>query len=205
MSDKNFTQWEKQLDLFRDDNGIWRCGGRIQNANLPYSAKYPILLAKGHPISTLLVRRAHERVFHSGVKATLTKLRSQYWIVQGRSFVRQLIRRCIVCKRFEGSAYHAPNPPPLPPSRLMKLHRLRTPELILQDHSLSSRSTMHLTRSGFVLCDPSSAPGPCQQTVYFIIHQVPEEIHCSQRSSQENALRQWKDIQGCSKDASLHC
>ncbi len=114
VRDKNFTQWKKQFDLFQDDHKIWRCGGRIQNADLPFSAKHPVLLAKDHFLSALLVRRAHERVFHSGVKATLTELRSQFWIVRVRSFVRQILGRCTVCKRFEGRPNHAPNPPPLP-------------------------------------------------------------------------------------------
>ena len=102
VKDKSFTQWEKQFGLFRDENGIWRCGGRVQNADLPYSTKHPVLLVRGHILSMLIVRRAHERVFHSGVKATLTEIRSHYWIVRGRSFVRRIVGRCIVCKRFEG-------------------------------------------------------------------------------------------------------
>ncbi len=118
VKDKNFIQWKKQFDLFQDDHEIWRCGGRIQNADLPFSAKHPALLAKDHFLTALIVRRAHERVFHSGVKATLTELRSQFWIVRGRSFVRQILGRCTVCKRFEGRPYHAPNPPPLPVFRV---------------------------------------------------------------------------------------
>ena len=59
---KNFSQWHKQLGLFKDQKGIWRCGGRIQHAELPYSAKHPVLIAKEHPLATLLVRRAHMSV-----------------------------------------------------------------------------------------------------------------------------------------------
>ena len=114
VRDKNFTQWKKQFDLFQDDRKIWRCGGRIQNADLPFSAKHPALLDKDHFLSALLVKRAHERVVHSGVKATLTELRSQFWIIRGRSFVRQILGRCTVCKRFEGRPHRTPNPPPLP-------------------------------------------------------------------------------------------
>ena len=55
---------------------------------------------------------------HGGVKATLTELRSQFWILKGRSFVKQLLRKCNVCKRFEGKPYHAPQPPPLPQFRV---------------------------------------------------------------------------------------
>ena len=31
-----FKQWKVQFDLFRDEKGIWRGRGRIQNAVVPY-------------------------------------------------------------------------------------------------------------------------------------------------------------------------
>ncbi len=72
VSHKSFKQWKTQFNLFRDDKGIWRCRGRLQNAAIPYTTKYPVMLTSGHHFTTLLVRRAHERVIHNGVKETLT-------------------------------------------------------------------------------------------------------------------------------------
>ena len=118
VADKNFKDWRKQLDLFQDESGVWRCKGRIQNADIPYSTKHPILLHKNHPLSVLLVRRAHSRVLHNGVKETLTELRSKYWIIQGRNFIKSLIHQCRVCRRHEGKSYRAPPPPPLPAFRV---------------------------------------------------------------------------------------
>ena len=68
--DDNFPQWRRQFDLFRDDDNVWRCRGRIQNANVSFSTKHPVLLPRTHFLTTLFVRRAHERVMHGGVKAT---------------------------------------------------------------------------------------------------------------------------------------
>ena len=65
-----------------------------------------------------LLRGAHERVLHDGVKETLMELRSRYWIVKGRSFVKSVVRQCTTCQRFEGGAYSAPPPPPLPTFRV---------------------------------------------------------------------------------------
>ena len=31
-----FKTWQQQFGLFRDDSGIWRCGGRLSNADLPF-------------------------------------------------------------------------------------------------------------------------------------------------------------------------
>ena len=33
---KNFKKVSYQLDLFEDEDGFWRCGGRLAKSNLPY-------------------------------------------------------------------------------------------------------------------------------------------------------------------------
>ena len=85
---KNFTTWKRQFSFF-DDDGVLRCQGRIDNAlSLPYSAKHPIILPSNSHLTTLYVRCAHARVLHNGVKETLTELRSQFWVIKGRSVVK---------------------------------------------------------------------------------------------------------------------
>ena len=113
--EESVPTWKTQFDLFLDDKGLWRCGGRLGNANLPYATKHPVLL---HPITTLIIREAHHRVQHNGIKETLTEIRRKYWIVKAWSLVRSIIHRCVVCKRFEGAAYCGPPPPPLPTFRV---------------------------------------------------------------------------------------
>ena len=41
---RDFDTVSSQLNLFLDDKGIWHCGGRLQNAELSFSTKHPILL-----------------------------------------------------------------------------------------------------------------------------------------------------------------
>ena len=119
VDDKSFNPWKNQFRLFQDDDKIWRCGGRIQNADVSYAARHLSLLSPHHPLTTLLVKRSHERVMHGGIKTTLTELRSHFWILKGRSTVKSILRRkCNVCRRSEGKPYTAPPPPPLPPFRL---------------------------------------------------------------------------------------
>ena len=118
VSDPKFEEWKRQFNLFLDESGVWRCGGRLANAAIPYTTKHPILLSRDHPLTILITRRAHERVFHDGVKETLTELRTQYWIIKGRSFVRKILHRCTVCRKFEGKPCQAPPPPPLPAFRV---------------------------------------------------------------------------------------
>lgn len=116
--DKLFDTWRRQFNLFVDANNIWRCGGRLGNADLDYSTKFPVLLSRGHHLTTLIVKDAHSRVQHNGVKETLTEVRSKYWIVKGRSLIRSIIYKCTICRRFEGRPFHGPPPPPLPPFRV---------------------------------------------------------------------------------------
>ena len=51
---------------------------------------------------------------HNGVKETLTELRSRYWIVQGRQFVRKLLNECRICRRRGSKPLTGPPPPSLP-------------------------------------------------------------------------------------------
>ena len=72
LRDVHFSKWKKQFDLFQDDDKLWRYRGRILSANVSFSTKHPILLPRAHFMSLLFVWRAHERVMHGGIKATLT-------------------------------------------------------------------------------------------------------------------------------------
>ena len=113
-----FAQWKQQFGLFLDDTKTWRCGGRLQSADLPSEACKPILLDKRHKLAELIVTDAHQRVQHHGVKATLTEVRSRYWLVRGRQFVRTLIHKCVTCRRLEGRPYSSIPSPPLPDFRV---------------------------------------------------------------------------------------
>lgn len=116
--EKSFQSLKFQLNLFLDESGLWRCGGRLAHANIPYSTKYPLLLCRDHSLTTLIVSDAHRCVLHDGVRETLNQVRGKYWIVRGRSLVRKLIRCCVTCRKYEGAPFSTPPPPPLPQSRV---------------------------------------------------------------------------------------
>jgi len=78
---EEFNMWRHQFQLFQDDLGLWRCEGRLANSDVLTLAKHPIFLNRNHHIATLVVCDCHERTMHSGVKSTLTEVRSRYWIV----------------------------------------------------------------------------------------------------------------------------
>lgn len=114
----NLQNLTKQFNLFKDEHGVWRCGGRLANIEVPFETKFPILIPRSHYLSTLIVKQAHERVLHDGVKETLAEIRSKFWIPSGRSFTRRVINTCVTCRKFEGLPFKTPQPPPLPECRV---------------------------------------------------------------------------------------
>ena len=49
---------------------------------------------------------------------TLAAVREQYWVVKGRVIVKKVIRRCIVCRRYDGRPFPSPPEPDLPAERV---------------------------------------------------------------------------------------
>ena len=94
---KNYDQLSNSLRLVEEE-GILRCKGRLKNSDLELSARYPIILPKDHRLTELLVRKSHSDVHHCGVRATLCRLRSKYWVVKGRQLVKRIVGKCITCK-----------------------------------------------------------------------------------------------------------
>ena len=97
-----FKTWQQQFGSFHDNSGIWRCGGRLSNADLPFATKHPALLDSQHHLFTLIALEAHARVQHNRVCETLTELKAEYWIIRGRSFVRRVLHTCVIRRHFEG-------------------------------------------------------------------------------------------------------
>ena len=73
-TDSKFEQTCKQLRLFKDGKGLWRCGGRIQKSDLPHNMIHPYLIPKNNKLSELIVKKAHENVMHKGLRETLNSI-----------------------------------------------------------------------------------------------------------------------------------
>ena len=55
---------------------------------------------------------------HDGIRETLNAIRESYWIVRGREAVKQKLRKCVVCKKYEGRPYSIPLTSVLPTDRV---------------------------------------------------------------------------------------
>lgn len=90
-----------KLQPFLDKALILRVGGRLQNSNLSYNAKHPIILHQKNPLSTLIIREAHQHTLHGGSQLTLNYINFRYWILGAKTAVQQVIHQCIRCFRFK--------------------------------------------------------------------------------------------------------
>ena len=96
---EKFEKLKGPLNLFYDKSGLFRSQTRIDRCSkLNYNTVNLILLRKEYHFTKLIVLRAHENVFHSGLESTLTNVRSNYWIIKGRQFVKKVLKHCYVCK-----------------------------------------------------------------------------------------------------------
>ncbi|XP_046145779.1 uncharacterized protein LOC123989147 [Osmia bicornis bicornis] len=91
------------LSPFVDEHGLLRVGGRLQNAEISYAQKHPILLPSYHHVTDLIIREMHERTYHAGIQSTLYTIRHRFWLLDGKNQVRKIVRRCVRCIRFRPS------------------------------------------------------------------------------------------------------
>ncbi|KAL0893471.1 hypothetical protein ABMA27_013673 [Loxostege sticticalis] len=94
----------KPLHPFIDKENILRVGGRLQNSDISYTQKHPIILVKGSYITTLIIRSEHARLLHAGPKLLLSSLNQKYWITNGIREVKKITHKCITCFKLKSSA-----------------------------------------------------------------------------------------------------
>ncbi|XP_055921716.1 uncharacterized protein LOC129952857 [Eupeodes corollae] len=97
----NLSKGNKLASLapFVDDQGLLRVGGRIQESNVAYSAKHPIILDKNTRIAKLIVDHFHSSNCHAGVSLLFAILRQEYYIIGCRNLLRKIVHKCVPCFR----------------------------------------------------------------------------------------------------------
>ena len=99
-----------KLNPFIGKDGLLRIKGRLQESDLTYDEKHPILLPKCH-LSKLLVRFQHNLLKHAGTDTVITSLRNSYWIVGLRRLVKSIKRECVSCQKVDATACNEPAAP----------------------------------------------------------------------------------------------
>ncbi|GBM28328.1 hypothetical protein AVEN_229512-1 [Araneus ventricosus] len=79
--------------------GILCVKGRLEQSELTQEEKHPIFLPRSK-YTDLLILHEHNRGFHLGVIATLSRLRERFWIPKGRQSVKSVLKSCLVCRKY---------------------------------------------------------------------------------------------------------
>ncbi|UYV74052.1 hypothetical protein LAZ67_11001974, partial [Cordylochernes scorpioides] len=98
----------KQLHAFQDKEGLWRGKTRIVNRNDDELFRLPILIPTNHPVTELIVKSVHEKMYHCGAQTLRSVLREKFWIPKARQLIRQVIHKCPRCRRFETKRVDVP-------------------------------------------------------------------------------------------------
>lgn len=93
----------QSLNLFIDDSGLIRVGGRlIKSDEFSYSKKHPILLSSKHNFTRLLFEFQHKKLLHIGPQSLLYNIRESWWPLGGRNLSKKVVRNCVICTRIKG-------------------------------------------------------------------------------------------------------
>ena len=93
-----------KLNPWIDQDGLLRVGGRLNNSNLKFDRKHPILLPKKSSFTTLLIRYEHFRHLHCGTLMLHSVLQRRFWIIGARNAIQKVTRMCVRCFRFRADS-----------------------------------------------------------------------------------------------------
>ena len=82
------------------DNFI-KVGGCIRHSNIPDQQKHQTILPAAHHVTSLVVTQFHEKYHHYGRDQTLASIREEFWILNGKSVVRRILDKCLLCRRLK--------------------------------------------------------------------------------------------------------
>ena len=78
------------------DNLI-KVSGRIQHSNIPDQQKHQTILPAADHVTSLVVTHFHKKYHHCGHDQTLASIREEFWIINGKSVVRRILDKCLLC------------------------------------------------------------------------------------------------------------
>jgi hypothetical protein len=106
------------LDVFLDEDGVLRVGGRLNRSKIPRDVRNPVVIPGRHHIALLLVRHFHSLAKHQGRHITSGTIRNAgYWITGGKRLISSVIYKCVQCRKLRGQMEHQ-KMADLPPERL---------------------------------------------------------------------------------------
>ena len=107
---------------FLDEQGLLRVGERLEYSLLSFQEKHPFIVPKTSHFAFLLIVDAHLTTLHGGPQLVQSYLLRRWWIIHGRNKIRNIIRSCVVCTRFQGRRQEQLMAP-LPATRITPIRR----------------------------------------------------------------------------------
>lgn len=101
----NKTSKLLSLNVFLDEKGLLRVGGRLENSQLSYTMKHPVVLPAQAHVTKLIIHQMHLDTLHGGPKLMQSLLTRQYWILQCRNMVKTEFTQCIRCRKVKADTY----------------------------------------------------------------------------------------------------
>lgn len=112
-----------QLTPWLDSNGILRMRTRIAACDYATDdAKNPIILARKHPTTSLIIDHYHRKYHHLNHETVINEIRQKFRIPHLRTCYKQVRSNCQMCKN-QHAVPQAPYMADLPPSRLAAFTR----------------------------------------------------------------------------------
>ena len=142
----------QSLDLFLDDTGIVRSRGRIaKSLHFSEDVRSPILLPKAHHVTSLVIQHHHNKCKHMGLGTTVSSIRNAgLWIPRVRQAVKNVLKECFICKKYNNLCFKYPAMTALPGHRVNFVRPFEhtgvdfTGHLWVQDPSAESTSKMYI-------------------------------------------------------------
>lgn len=90
----------KCLDVFKDKNGLLKIKTKVFHREDDVSFRCPVVLDSAHFIVSRMIEDEHRNLKHAGSQVLLCNLREKYWILAARRKVREILSKCVKCKRY---------------------------------------------------------------------------------------------------------
>lgn len=82
--------------------------------SLPETTKFSVLLHHNGNIAKLIIEEIHRLSMHMGMQTVLAESRRKWWITKARTTIKKYLRKCIICKKYQGPPYARFQMPALP-------------------------------------------------------------------------------------------
>jgi hypothetical protein len=92
------------------ENGLLYLETRLSESQEVDAFVRPLLLPADHWLVIRLAEHIHLRLKHAGIGIMLSNLRNDYWIMKGRKMARQIVRKCVPCRRMASKPFSEETP-----------------------------------------------------------------------------------------------